>query len=374
MDAEQRCDDAVVGAGILGLAHAWHLARRGRRVAVFEGSPRAQGASIRNFGMLWPVGQPAGERRELALRSLALWQEVLTAAKLWHARCGSLHLAYREDEAAVLEEFAPRHPEGRLLDAPAALARAPALEPKGLRAALWSPWETCVDPREVVSRLPDWLAREHGVRLVAGRTVRAWEPPFLEAGGERWWAERLFVCPGDEGGPLFPQALAAAGLLRCKLQMLRAAPPAPDWKLGPMLAGGLTLRHYEAFADCPSLPALRARVARESPDLDRFGIHVMASQNGRGELVLGDSHEYGDAIAPFDRVEIEALILDYLAGFLRVPGLRVTERWHGIYAKCPDAPWWIGHPAPGAVVVTGVGGAGMTLSFGLAEQVVEAMS
>ncbi len=29
-------DDGVVGAGIIGLAHAYALARRGRKVAVFE--------------------------------------------------------------------------------------------------------------------------------------------------------------------------------------------------------------------------------------------------------------------------------------------------------------------------------------------------
>ena len=47
----------------------------------------------------------------------------------------------------------------------------------------------------------------------------------------------------------------------------------------------------------------------------------MASQNGRGEVVIGDSHEYGDAIEPFDRAEIEAMILDYLAGVPRRPRL-----------------------------------------------------
>src|SRR5262245_66217604 len=98
----QTFDDAVVGAGILGLAHAYHLARRGRRVAVFERSPRAQGASVRNFGMLWPIGQPPGPLAQLALRSRAVWLEVLRAAGLWHDPVGSLHLAYHDDEAAVL--------------------------------------------------------------------------------------------------------------------------------------------------------------------------------------------------------------------------------------------------------------------------------
>src|SRR5262249_35166102 len=91
-------DDAIVGAGIVGLAHAYHLARRGRRVIVLERGERAQGASVRNFGMLWPIGQPAGPPRKLALRSLEIWRQVLQASGLWHDSAGSLHLAYRDDE------------------------------------------------------------------------------------------------------------------------------------------------------------------------------------------------------------------------------------------------------------------------------------
>ena len=105
MTVRSRYDDIVVGAGIVGLAHAYHLARRGRRVAVFERSRRAEGASVRNFGMLWPIGQPLGEPRCLALRSREIWLQILREAGLPHECCGSLHLAYHEDEAQVIREY-----------------------------------------------------------------------------------------------------------------------------------------------------------------------------------------------------------------------------------------------------------------------------
>src|SRR5271166_2322196 len=106
-----RADIAVVGAGILGLAHAYAAARRGRSVVVFERSPRAAGASIRNFGMIWPIGQAAGAIHELSLRSREIWLDVLIKARLPYIPTGSLHVVYRDDEAAVAHEFseiAPR--------------------------------------------------------------------------------------------------------------------------------------------------------------------------------------------------------------------------------------------------------------------------
>ena len=91
--ATHTADVAIVGAGILGLAHAYALARRGRSVVVFERSPQAAGASVRNFGMIWPIGQPAGRMHEMALRSRDLWVEVLDGGAPallpdWFAACG----------------------------------------------------------------------------------------------------------------------------------------------------------------------------------------------------------------------------------------------------------------------------------------------
>src|SRR5579863_7206543 len=94
-----RADVAIVGAGIMGLAHAYAAAVRGLKVVVFERSGQASGASVRNFGMIWPVAQPHGRLHQLALRSRAHWLDILAQAKLPYRSDGSLLLAYAEDEA-----------------------------------------------------------------------------------------------------------------------------------------------------------------------------------------------------------------------------------------------------------------------------------
>jgi len=153
--------------------------------------------------------------------------------------------------------------------------------------------------------------------------------------------------------------------------MMRSQAYGDRFRLGTLLAAGLTLRHYASFAGCPTLLELVRRLDAELPDHVRLGIHVLVAQNARGELVIGESHEYGDAIDPFDKTRIEDLILEYLRTFLTVPDLTIAARWHGVYVKHPSRPYVVARPTPETLAVTGVGGAGMTLSFGLAEQTVK---
>jgi FAD dependent oxidoreductase TIGR03364 len=372
-------DVGIVGAGIVGLAHARSAARRGHRVTVFERGPTASGASVRNFGMVWPIGQPAGELHAIAMSSRAAWLELASDAGLWVNPCGSIHLAHRDDEWAVLHEFAGRAP-GRgyaceLLSPGEVLKRTPGANPDGLRGGLYSPTELCVNPRAALRGLPTWLARRFAVRFEFATTItHVDDTQVRSSSGQVWRFHRTIVCGGADFATLFPEVFHDSGLRRCKLQMMKAVRQPDDWKLGPHLASGLTLRHYTSFAACATLPALRQRIAAETPELDEYGIHVMAAQDDTGAVILGDSHEYDSAIEPFDRAMIDDLILRELRRVIRLSDWCIVERWHGHYAKHPAQPLFQAEPLPRVHICTGTGGAGMTMAFGLAERSWEAWS
>ena len=365
-------DAVVIGAGIVGLANALALAKQGLRVVVLERHAHAEGASIRNFGMIWPIGQPAGALFAQARRSRDIWAGLGREAGFFIRETGSLHLAHREDEAGVLEEFARLAPDlgvpVELLSPAETLARSPLANPDNLRCALWSAGEVCVDPREAIAKLPDHLHRAFGIEFhFSTPVVRIDDGAAISSEGRLFRAPRIVVCTGEDLRTLFPGAYAGSGIRRCKLQMLRTVPQPAGWNPGPMIASGLTLRHYAIFRVCPSLKAVQERVARETPELDRFGIHVMASQHRDGGMVLGDSHEYGADITPFDRAEIDELILRELRPLVRLPRWDIAERWHGVYAKHPSLAEFTAEPAPGVFVMNALGGAGMTRSFAVAE-------
>jgi FAD dependent oxidoreductase TIGR03364 len=372
----QRADIAVVGGGILGLAHAWAFARKGKRVVLIERGRRATGASLRNFGMIWPIGQPAGEMHGIALRSREIWLEALAAAQLSHRSTGSLHVAHQEDEAQVLREFADIGPAAgyacQWLDPDQTLNRSDAVRKEHLRGALWSATELTVDPREVISNLGGYL-HELGVMCRYGAAVRRIELPLIETSTETWQVDMAVVCSGDDFETLYPEVFVASGLTRCKLQMMRTAPQPNNWQLGPALAAGLTLRFYKSFAICSTLSRLKARIAAEKPEYEKWAIHVLASQTADGAVTLGDSHEYGLDVSVFDRTSVDDLILAEARTFLTLPCWSIAERWHGIYSLHPDRPFFEAEPAPGVRIVTAPGGSGMTLSFGLAERTAGSM-
>lgn len=363
----------VVGAGIVGLAVARALAIKGYRIRVIEKNHRATGASIRNFGMIWPIGQPAGELYETALLSRRIWEEVCDSAGIWYDEAGSLHLAYQRDEADVLEELASvYHERGyQFLNSDETIKRSGNIVPEQLVGSLYSTHEMIVDPREAIAKLPAWLSERYGVEFIFGKAVTDIAYPAVYSGSEEWEADEIYVCSGADFETLYPQVFAASPVTKCKLQMMRMAAQPNNEQMGPALCGGLSLLHYSSFKAAGSLAQLKERMEKEYPDHIKWGIHVMVSQNRAGELTVGDSHEYGPSPGPFDKQSINRLILDYLKSFARFKDETITETWSGVYSKLTNGQsWLLAEPEKGVKIINGLGGAGMTLSFGLCEQLI----
>jgi FAD dependent oxidoreductase TIGR03364 len=175
----------VIGAGIVGLATARALAIRGYRVTVFERNERAVGASIRNFGMIWPIGQATGPLFERAMLSRSIWKEICTEARIWHDEVGSMHLAYHADELQVITEYTEINHQYRdcsLLTPAQALQKSPAVKLKGLMGALWSGEEMIVESRVAVGQVAKYLAEKYDVEFHWNTAISVIEHPKVMSG------------------------------------------------------------------------------------------------------------------------------------------------------------------------------------------------
>lgn len=368
----------VIGAGIVGLATARALALKNYKVKVLERSAKAVGASIRNFGMIWPIGQPGGQLYERALHSRSIWKQLCDKANIWYEEAGSLHLAYHEDEKKVLEELYEHFKTDRdvtLLSPKQTMDVSEAVVPGGLKAAMHSSSELIVDPRQAIETLPALFAALYNIEFHWEKCVSyVCDNSVYIGNNEEYEADIIFICSGADFETLYPEHYNSFPLTKCKLQMMRLVPQPYQWRIGPALCGGLSLIHYKSFAAAASLRVLKERYQSQLPEYIDHGIHVMAAQNEYGELTIGDSHEYAAVHDPFDNEIINKLILDYLKTFARFKNWQLQQSWHGIYPKLTDGETELFFsPEPGVYIINGLGGAGMTLSFGLAEELVSGL-
>lgn len=224
----QHYDLAVVGAGIIGLAHALHGARAGLSVAVFERGATADGASVRNFGMLAIVAQRPGAELDSARRTLAQWQRFGAEAGITARQAGCLFVARTRQELTVMQECAAgaaQHGQSFVPVARDDLGRhASGLRPDTALGGLWSDDAWKLDQRSAMARLAVWLQRAHGVTFHMGCEVRGIDGGVLDTSAGPVRATQTVICGGSEFSRLFPQAYADTGVTTCQLQMLRTAP------------------------------------------------------------------------------------------------------------------------------------------------------
>lgn len=365
----------VIGAGIVGLASARALALKDFSVKVFDRHPQAVGASVRNFGMVWPVGQPDGLLYNRAMRSKAIWKDIADDIGLWYDEVGSLHVAYHDDEWKVLQELNEAFSQsGRpvsLIEPDTIMQKFKGVKGQGLIGGLYSATETIVDPREAIANIPQYLSEYLDVEFIWGRAVTQVATGKVWMGQEMLHAEIVCVCSGADFETLFPEVFSSLAITKTKLQMMRFVSDEPQYKMGVALCGGLSLIHYNSFKVAPSLAALKERYEQQMGQYLKWGIHVMVSQNDKLELTVGDSHEYGLTFDPFDKAFINEMVLQYLAQFAVTDNWKMIQSWHGVYPKMTNGETDVFlSPDQGVYILNGIGGAGMTLSFGFAEEMI----
>ena len=358
-------DCAIIGAGILGLAHALAAHRAGQRVLVLDREAAAIGASIRNFGFVTVTGQEAGDCWRRARRARDIWADIAPAAGIPIHHRGLAFAARRPEALTVLEEFAAGPMgEGCRMLTPAEAAATGALRPD-LAGALWSPHELRVESRDAIPRLTAWLAAQ-GVEFRWQTPVHGIEPGRIHTNAGTIAAERIICCPGPDIRTLFAPIFARRQTTLCKLHMLRLA--APGFRLPGAVMSDLGLVRYLGYAGAPSLPALTARLRAEQAGELAHGIHLIVVQGADGSLVVGDSHQYGPSPDPFQPAEVDALILREAAATLNLPAPEVLERWIGLYPSGPETAFFES-PMPGVMLVSVTSGTGASTAFGLAEDV-----
>ncbi|WP_417711546.1 TIGR03364 family FAD-dependent oxidoreductase [Roseibium aggregatum] len=364
-------DLAIVGAGIVGLAHALAASRRGKSVLVIDRDSYANGASIRNFGFVTVTGQQAGDCWQKALRSRQVWAEVADAARIPLLHEGLTMTARLPESEAVIDAFLKTEMGAdcqRLTPTEAAL-KVPRLRQDKITCALYSPFEIRVESRDALPRIANWLEEVHAVDFLWQTSVNSVETPKLETSHGTVHAETVIVCPGDDGTTLFSDRIAAYEVTRCKLQMLRVA-PRHRLDLGTAVMSDLGLARYLGYAELSEAAPLKARLDREMTDQRDNGIHLIVVQSEDGSLVVGDSHHYSATPDPFIDKTVNDLILGEMETILDLGPYDITETWIGTYASAPDRWRFTDAPDDATRIVVVTAGCGASTAFAIGEETI----
>lgn len=362
VSALDTADVVVVGSGIVGLGSAYAAVRRGLRVIVVDRTDGPIGATIRNFGHLC-IGAQAGEARRYADASRDLWLRLSRDAGFWLRESGTLIAARRDDEIAVLEQAAS---DGgiRMLEVDELLRLAP-LRAAGLVGGAHIETDLQTDPRTAAAAIVRHLAAL-GVEFRFRTAVTAVSGARVDTTRGAITAGGVVIAVNHDIDQLLPEVAERVGVVRCALDMMRAAVTVRHPLAAPLLTGWSLVR-YGRFAGTASAASLRERLHAERPDLAALDLNQMYTQLPDGTLIIGDSHATATAPGPFQPEAAFSAFLAEAEALFDMPAPRVLERWQGVYAKGPQE-FLIERIDEGMLALAATTGIGMTTGLGLAEE------
>lgn len=355
----------IIGAGVIGLAIARDLARRGCEVIVAERTAGiGNGVSSRNSevihgGMYYPTG--SARHRHCVAGRRALY-DFCTSHGVAHARIGKLIVATNDAEAAKIEAI---HATGRangvedlaLIDGPAARALEPQL---ACIAAVLSPQTGIVDSHGLMLALQGEL-EDHGGAI-------AFNTPVTRIERAAGWI--VHYGGADPGTLAVDLVINAAGL---GAQAIAALTPAYPAARIPRLV--LAKGNYFGFAGRPAFTHL----IYPAPVDGGLGVHVTLDLGGR--MRFGPDVEWlaqeDYVVDPARAAAFEARIRGYWPG---LPAGALVPDYAGIRPKLtgpgePAADFLIDGPADhglaGLVQLFGIESPGLTSCLSIAAAVAE---
>ncbi|QQU04855.1 TIGR03364 family FAD-dependent oxidoreductase [Myroides odoratus] len=373
-------DLIVVGGGVLGTFHAYHAAQKGLRVAVIEKDKQPVSATVRNFGQVVPSGMNT-KWQNYGRESLQLYKEIQSKFDISVRNNGSVYLASNEEELTLLEELHAINKgneyESMLLTKQACLERYDGVKESYVKGGLYFPQEVTVEPRVMIHRLHHYMQEHLGVSFKYQMQVIHCEEQLdgvaiTTAGGQVLHATKVVICCGSEFKTLFPSLFEQSDMEVTKLQMMQTVVQPNTYQLRGSILTGLSIRRYEAFYECPSFQAIKARESKDSLE-KKWGVHILFKQATDGSIIIGDSHEYADAANKDDlgfdiKQEINAFMIEEAKKIIHLPSYEIRDTWFGVYAQCKNADIFNETIGQNLHIVTGIGGKGMTGSAGYAKE------
>ncbi|EPQ1332835.1 NAD(P)/FAD-dependent oxidoreductase [Serratia marcescens] len=312
-------DAIVVGAGIIGAACAWRLAREGYRVSVVDDC-RA-GATAAGMGHLVCMDDNPAELA-LSAYSLRLWREVtgrMPQACAWRG-CGTLWLAEQANEMAIAEQKRARLAEqgvaAELLTAEQVAAMEPMLR-QGLAGGLRVPGDGIL----YAPHAARWLLADAGMAIdvVQGEAIALDEAAVRLADGRELAAPVVVLACGLRANDLLSQPL-----LRAKKGHLAITDRYP-----PRVRHQLVELGYGASAHASD------------------GASVAFNMQARptGQWLIGSSRQFDSVDSSLDMPLLAAMLMRAQHFLPALAQLNIIRCWTGLRAASADGLPLLGaHP------------------------------
>jgi glycine/D-amino acid oxidase-like deaminating enzyme len=345
-------DSVVVGAGIVGTACAFELARCGMRVALVDASDPGLGATAAGMGHIVVMDDSAAQFR-LTQYSRQLWNEIGSGLpeSCEFRRTGTLWIATDEeemDEAARKRSFYATHDvDSRLLSAQELRDAEPSLR-EGLAGALQVPDDAVVYAPNV-ARVLAARARDNGAVIMKEKVAEMGSGTVTLGSGKMLRSHRIVNAAGEWAGTL------TRGLPIRKRK------------------GNLVITDRYSGMVAHQLVELGYLKSAHAIAEDSVAFNVQPRSTG--QLLIGSSRQFEAEGSAVDHEILSQMLLRAISYMPCLRDLSVLRVWSGYRAATPDklpliGPWQEDNTV---YLATGHEGLGIATSLGTARLLAEVL-